>query len=86
MTQTLIQKMFSGVQRIHDPRHESAEGTESHEANHAQGNREDGADYSQKVLQHSDAAEAVHVRGCHDLEESILGRQVRILLSKHRGA
>lgn len=68
---------IAGLQRIYNARDESTEGTESHKAYHTQGDREDGSDYSQKVLEHPDAAETIDLRGCYDTEESIPRREVR---------
>lgn len=71
----------TGLQRIHHPCHEPPEGTESHEAHHAQGNRKDGTDHSQKVLQHPNAAETIHLWSCHDPQKSIPRCKVRETIS-----
>lgn len=48
--------LVSGVQRVYHPRDEFAEGTKPYQADHAKGDREDGPDHTQEVLQHPDAA------------------------------
>ena len=54
------------MQRIHDARDEPVEGAEPDEAYHTEGNREDGPDHPQEIPIHPSAAEAKHLRSCHD--------------------
>lgn len=46
----------AGLQRIYHPRDEPVEGTEPHQADHAERNRKDGSNNPQEVLQYPDAA------------------------------
>lgn len=64
------------MQRVHHARDEPAEGAESHPPHHPQGDRANGADHPQEVLFHSDAAQAVHLRGCHDPPIALPRRKV----------
>jgi len=76
----LIIVVVSGVQRVHHARDEPAEGAESNPTHHPQGDRANGADHPQEVLFHSDAAQAVHLRGCHDPQIALPRRKVRTLI------
>lgn len=67
----------AGLQRVHDSRDESAARTVTHSSYHSQGDRAHGADHTQEVLLHPDAAEAEHLRGSHDPPLQVPGRQVR---------
>jgi hypothetical protein len=77
---TTLKKMAflcaAGVQRVHHARDEPAEGAESHPPHHPQGDRANGADHPQEVFFHSDAAQAVHLRGCHDPPIALPRRKV----------
>ena len=54
------------MRRVHEPRGEPAARAESLPADRAEGDRQDGVDRTQEVLDDRDAAEAEHVRGDHD--------------------
>lgn len=76
-------RVFSGLQRVHHPRDEPAEGAEPNAADLAQGDRAHGEHHPREVQHHPDAAEAEHVRGRHDPAVPLPRRQVR---QKRRGA
>ena len=56
----------AGVQRVHHPCDEPAAGTVAHAAHLAQGDRAYGGHHPPQVQLHPDAAEAEHLRSCHD--------------------
>lgn len=56
----------SGVQRVYKSRGEPSARAESHTTNSAEGDRPDGVHHSSQVHGHRAAAEAEHMRGCHD--------------------
>lgn len=67
---------LSGLQRVHDARDEPAAGTESDTADHAEGNRANGANHPQEVQLHPGTAEAEHVRSRHDPQVEVSRRKV----------
>ena len=69
--------LCAGLQRVHDPRDELAAGAESYASDHGEGDRAHGADHPQEVQLHPGAAQAEHVRGSHDTQVQVPGRQVR---------
>ena len=60
---------------VHNPCDDAVTGAEQTEANHPEGDREDGEDHQQEVQRDPDAAEAVRVRGRDGAQVPVPGRQ-----------
>ena len=65
-----------GVQRVHHPCDEPAEGAVSNTTHLAQRDRAHGRHHPPQVQLHPDAAETEHLRGCHDPALTLPRRQV----------
>lgn len=69
--------LSTGLQWVHDPRDEPAEGAVSHPARVSARDRAHGEHHPPQVQLHPDAAQAEHLRGRHDPALALSGRQVR---------
>lgn len=68
--------LHTGLQRIHRPRDEPAEGTVSYATRLTQRDRANGGNHPSQVQHYPDAAEAEHVWSCHDPSLQVPGCQV----------